>query len=145
MRPPSGTSCSHVFEYLWWKASLPRFLIVTRMLCFDLERLDKLAQMAGMVQWATLQAESLVREPSWKNKWEAITKGCGTSLLVQWLRICYAMQGTQVWSLRTKIPHVMEQLSPQEATNGTRSGACMPQLKSMCDAVKISRAATKIQ
>ena len=55
------------------------------------------------------------------------------------------MQGTRVRSLRTRIPRAVEQQSPQEATDDTCSGACMPQLKSLCDAVRISRAATKIQ
>ena len=34
----------------------------------------------------------------------------GTSLVVQWLRICLPMQGTWPWS--GKIPHAAEQLSP---------------------------------
>ena len=42
----------------------------------------------------------------------------GTSLVVQWLRICLPVQGTWVWSLvqGTKIPHASGHLSPQAST-----------------------------
>ena len=38
-------------------------------------------------------------------------RGTGTSLVVQGLRICLAMQGTEVRSLTSMIPHVAGQLS----------------------------------
>ena len=38
------------------------------------------------------------------------------SLVVQWLRICLPMQGTQVRALVRKIPHAAEQLSPCTTT-----------------------------
>ena len=40
----------------------------------------------------------------------------GASLVVQWLRICLAMQWTLVGSLPRKIPHAVEQLSPCTTT-----------------------------
>ena len=36
--------------------------------------------------------------------------------MVQWLRICLPMQGTQVQSLIEKIPHAADQLSPRDTT-----------------------------
>ena len=42
----------------------------------------------------------------------------GTALVVQWLGICSAMQGTQIQSLvwEHKIPHAAEKFSPYPAT-----------------------------
>ena len=62
----------------------------------------------------------------------------GTSLGVQWLRICLAMQGTFMglipgWG--TKIPHASEQLSLQ----------ALEQQKILRDTVKIPHATTKTQ
>ena len=40
----------------------------------------------------------------------------GTSLVVQWLRICLPMQGTLVRALVWEDPHAAEQLSPCATT-----------------------------
>ena len=40
----------------------------------------------------------------------------GTFLVAQWIGICLPMQGTWVRSLVQKIPHAMEELSPQTTT-----------------------------
>ena len=54
-----------------------------------------------------------------------------TSPVVQWLRICLPMQGTQVLSLVLKILPAVEQLSPCATTTEPRcSRACAPQQKS---------------
>ena len=41
----------------------------------------------------------------------ALRNICGASLVVQWLRICLAMQGTLVQSLVLEDPHAMQQQS----------------------------------
>ena len=51
-------------------------------------------------------------------------KKSGPSLVVRWLRICLAIQGTQVplvpgWG--TKIPHALEQLSPGATATKART------------------------
>ena len=43
----------------------------------------------------------------------------GTSLVVQWLRICLPMQGTWVKPWSGKIPHAADQLSPCATTTET--------------------------
>ena len=54
-----------------------------------------------------------------------------TSLVVQWLRICLPIQGTQVQSLVGEDPHATEQLSPRAATTEAHAlEACTPQLES---------------
>ena len=57
----------------------------------------------------------------------------GTSLAVQWLRICLASQGTWVQSLvrETKIPHTMWQVSPSITTTEPT-----PQLENPCAPTK---------
>ena len=59
----------------------------------------------------------------------ATFKNAGTPLVVQWLRICLAMQGAQVRSLvrELKIPYAAEQLSPQAATR-----VCATMKDTMC-------------
>ena len=49
---------------------------------------------------------------------------CGTSLVVQWLRVCLPLQGTQARSLvrQLKIPHAPGQLSPHAAR---KTHACL--------------------
>ena len=66
----------------------------------------------------------------------------GTSLVVQWLRICLLMQGDtgSIPGLGTNSPHVTEQLSPHTTTRVQE-----PQRKTPHDSVKISRATAKIQ
>ena len=49
--------------------------------------------------------------------------------MVQWLRICLPMQGTQVQSLVQEAPHAMGQLSPH-------STAAAPKLWSLCSTVR---------
>ena len=64
-----------------------------------------------------------------------------TSLVVQWLRRCLAMQGDDgsIPDWGTKIPHAAEQLSLQA------DQAHMPQLDSLCTATKIPCGTTKTQ
>ena len=52
---------------------------------------------------------------SYEHNWE---DNVGTFLVVQWLRICLAMQGDLglIPGWGTKIPHVAEQLSPHATT-----------------------------
>ena len=42
--------------------------------------------------------------PNWRSKPVQIRPELGNSLVVQWLRICLPMQGTQVWSLDGEYP-----------------------------------------
>ena len=52
----------------------------------------------------------------------------GTSLVVQWLRVCFAVQGTQVQSLVWEDHTAMEQLTPCATTTEARAPkACAPQ------------------
>ena len=72
----------------------------------------------------------------------------GTSLVVQWLRICVAMQGRQILflvrELRSHMPR--EQLNPSATiTEPTGSGAHAPQPKTPHDSAMISCAVTKTQ
>ena len=105
----------------------------------------------------TRQSEPWAAEPMWTwggllsllhSTWVNSCKAMGwkdvvgTSLVVQWLRICLLMQGTWVWSLARKsqfssllqeepiltpcwncliIPHAAEQLSPWTTTTHTQS------------------------
>ena len=60
--------------------------------------------------------------------------------MVQWLRICFAVQGTQVQTLAGKVrSHLLWSL------RATIRGACMPQQKIPYDATKVPWAATKTQ
>ena len=69
----------------------------------------------------------------------AIKTQSGTSLVVQWIRICLSMQGTQVWSLVWEDstclwatePSVPQLLSPStlEPCPATKSSPCLPQLE----------------
>ena len=44
------------------------------------------------------------------------------AFIIQWLRICLEVQVTQAWfSWGTKIPHALEQLTPNTATGEPRS------------------------
>ena len=57
----------------------------------------------------------------------------GTSFVVQWLRIQFAMQGVWVWSLDqgTRIPHAKEQLSQRATTResmGRNERSYVPQI-----------------
>ena len=71
----------------------------------------------------------------------------GTSLVVQWLRICLSVQGDMgsIPGRETKIQHAAAQLSPRAATTEPAcSRACAPQLeRSPHAATKSPRAATK--
>ena len=51
------------------------------------------------------------------------------SLVVQWLRICLPVQGTQVQSLVQEAPHAVGQLSPH-------STAAEPKVWSLCSTVR---------
>ena len=73
----------------------------------------------------------------------------GTSPVVQWLRLHLAMQGTEVWTSGrgTKIPHAMEQLSPQlqQPSLHATSRVLAPQQKILHDTREILSAASKTQ
>ena len=66
-----------------------------------------------------------------------------TSLVVQWLKICLAMQGNSgsTPGQGTKIPHAMQQLS----LHTTTKESVHHNEKSLIDATKSPRAATKTQ
>ena len=99
------------------------------------------------------------------------SQGAGTSLVVQWQRICLSMRGNagSIPGQGTKIPHTAGQLSPcatttelahlnerahmPQTTEPTRPGACKPHLegspraltKSPHTSMKILCATTKTQ
>ena len=71
----------------------------------------------------------------WGNQvWVSERIGRETSLMIQWLRICLAVQGIRVQSLvRELSSHMLLQLSPcAPTTKPTCSGAHAPQLESLC-------------
>ena len=81
-------------------------------------------------------------------------KRTGTSLVVQRLRICLAMQGTQVWSavgvlrshmLWSNLACMSQLLSPHSGALRHHQRACALQPKTLHDTTKTLRAGTKTQ
>ena len=69
----------------------------------------------------------------WPSPLSSFITGSKTSLVVQWIRICLPMEGTQVQSLARKIPHATEQLSPcARVLLSLCSRTQEPQLLSLC-------------
>ena len=52
-----------------------------------------------VLAWPGLKTPPADRKELTREAWCALTNVEGTSLVVQWLRICLPIQGTQVWSL----------------------------------------------
>ena len=78
----------------------------------NLEEIDKFLKRQNLPRLNQEETENINR-PITNNEIETAIKSLltSTSRVVQWLRTCLAIHGTQIWPLGTKIPHTTEQLS----------------------------------